>query len=172
MPFESMWLSLAMNIVKHAWLVYLGLAGLAIVAVVVGESFKLAWVGDWLAPILTLLCFVSHSTLAHRPDSSARTRAGMLASYAKVTAFALLIYLFIMIELVTDTPVTLRLMGFSMTMSGQSAARFLAIGGLIIGGLGVWLNTSQLRRETEAAARAMNASGQTPPSPTVPSKSM
>ena len=96
----------------------------------------------------------------------------MLASYAKVTAFALLIYLFIMIELVTDTPVMLRLMGFSMTMSGQSAARFLVIGGLIIGGLGVWLNTSQVRRETEAAARAMNANGQTPPSPTVPSKSM
>ena len=58
MPLESMWLSLAMNIVKHAWLVYLGLAGLAIAAVVVGDSFKLAWVRDWLAPLLTLLCFV------------------------------------------------------------------------------------------------------------------
>jgi hypothetical protein len=155
--------------VKYASFLYVAFAGLAIVAAIVGESFKIAWVNEWLTPLLTMLCFVSISMLSHRPDTSAGTRAGTLASYAKITAFAVLIYLFIMIELVTDTPVTLRLMGMSMSMSGQAAARFLVIGGMIIGGLGVWLNASQVRRETEAAALAKAESGQAAPLPTAPS---
>jgi len=154
-----------MNLIKHAWLVYLTLAGLAIAAAVVGEVYKVAWVAEWLAPILMLLCFVSISTLSHRPDASASTRSGRVASYAKVTAFAVLIYLFISIEVVSDAPVTLRLMGLSMTMSGHAASRFLVISGLVIGATGVWLNTSQLRREAAAAALASGASGQAPPPP-------
>lgn len=154
-----------MNLVKHAWFVYFMLAVLAIAAVIVGEVYKVAWVADWLAPILTLLCFVSISTLSHRPDASASTRSGRVASYAKVTAFAAVIYLFISIEIVSDAPVTLRLMGMSMSMSGHAASRFLVIAGLAIGAVGVWLNTSQLRREAAAAALAKAASGRVSPTP-------
>lgn len=149
-----------MNLIKHAWLVYFIFAVLAIAAAVVGEVYKVAWVAEWLAPILMLLCFVSISTLSHRPDASAGTRSGRVASYAKVTAFAAVIYLFISIEVVSDAPVTLRLMGLSMSMSGHAASRFLVISGLVIGAIGVWLNTSQLRREAAAAALAKGASGQ------------
>jgi hypothetical protein len=154
-----------MNLVKHAWLVYCALAVLAISAVVIGEVYKVAWVADWLAPILMLIFFVSISTLSHRPDASASTRSGRVASYAKVTAFAVLIYLFIMIEIVSDAPVTLRLMGMSMSMSGQAASRFLVIAGLVIGAFGAWVNLSQVRREAAAAALAKAASGQVSPTP-------
>lgn len=154
-----------MNLVKHAWFVYLLLAVLAIAAVIVGESYKIAWVADWLAPILMLLSFVSISTLSHRPDASASTRSGRLSSYAKVTAFAALIYMYISIEVVSDAPVTLRLMGLSMSMSGHAASRFLVISGLIIGATGAWLNMSQLRREAAAAALAKSETGQAPPAP-------
>lgn len=154
-----------MNFAKHAWLVYAVLAVLAIAAVIIGEVYKIAWVSDWLAPILTLLCFVSMSTLSHRPDATAGTPAGKLASHAKVTAFAVLVYLFIMIEIVSDAPVTLRLMGMSMSMSGQAASRFLVIAGLVIGAFGAWVNLSQVRREAAAAALAKAASGQARPAP-------
>lgn len=62
-----------MNLIRRAWLVYLTLAGLAIAAAVVGEVYEVAWAVDWLAPILTLLCFVSLSTHAYRPDPTAST---------------------------------------------------------------------------------------------------
>ncbi len=155
----------AMNLVKHAWLVYLTLGVLAIAAAVVGEVYKVDWVTNWLAPILLLLCWVSHSALANRPDVTARTRAGKRASYAKTTAFAALIFLFIMIEVESDAPVTLRLMGLSMTTSAYAASRFLVITGLVLGAVGVWMTMSQVRRETAAAELAKGASGQSPPAP-------
>lgn len=154
-----------MNVIKQVWFVHFALAALAIVAAVVGEIYKVAWVADWLAPILMLLFFVSLSTLSHRPDASRGTRSGKVASYAAVAAFAAVIYLFISIEVVSDAPVALRLMGLSLTMSGHAASRFLVISGLAIGAIGVWLNTSQLRREAAAAALAKPASGQGPPAP-------
>lgn len=154
-----------MNLVKHAWFVYLTLAGLAIAAVVVGEVYKVAWAADWLAPILTMLCFVLIATLSHRPDATAGAARGKVASYAKVFAFGVLVYLFISIEVVSDAPVTLRLMGLSMTMSGHAASRFLVISGLVIGAIGTWLSVSQVRREVAAAALAKSASGHAPPTP-------
>lgn len=115
-----------------------------------------------------LLFFVSLSALFHSPDATPGTRSEKVASYAKVSAFAAAIYLFISIEIVSDTPVTLRLMGLSKTMSGHAASRFLVISGLVIGAVGVWLNTRQVRREATAAALAKSASGQAPPAPSNP----
>ncbi|MFA6046965.1 MAG: hypothetical protein WC718_18425 [Phycisphaerales bacterium] len=152
-----------MSLLKHPWLVYFALGALAIAATIVGESYKIAWALDWVAPILLLVGFVSLSTLSHRPDALARTRADKFASYAKTTAFAGLIFLFTMIEIVSDAPVKLRLMGMSMTMSGQAASRFLVIGGLVIGAIGIWMTMIQARREATAAALAKSASGQARP---------
>lgn len=154
-----------MGLIKYASSVYVTLAGLAIAAVVVGEAYKIAWMTVWLAPILTMLCFVSIATLSHRPDTTAGAARGKVASYAKVTAFGVLVYLFITIEVVSDAPVTLRLMGLSMTTSGHAASRFLVIGGLVIGALGTWLSVSQVRREAAAAALAERTRGQTPSVP-------
>ncbi|MFN0133363.1 MAG: hypothetical protein ACKVW3_12655 [Phycisphaerales bacterium] len=154
-----------MNLIKHAWFVYFALAGLAIAAVIIGETYKLAWVANWLAPILLLLCFVSLSTLSHRPDATARTTAGKVASYIRTTVFAVLIYLFIMIEIVSDAPVTLRLMGMSWTMSPHAASRVFTIGGVALVAIAVWVTQMEARRSAAAAALAENKRGQTPSVP-------
>jgi hypothetical protein len=153
-----------MNLVKHAWFVYFGLGALAIAPVIVGESYKVAWVANWLAPILFLLCFVSLSTLSHKPDASAPSRSSKLASYARTTAVAVVLFLFIMIEIVSDAPVTLRLMGMSWTMSAYAATRVFTLGGLALVALGIWVTQKQARRDDDAAI-AKGASGQAPPTP-------
>lgn len=158
----------AMNLIKHAWLVYLTLAAFAIAAAVVGEVYDVAWAVDWLAPILTLLCFVSLSTLSYRPDPTASTGARKFASYAKMAAFAGLIYLFISIDLVSDAPVSMRLMGMSWTMSPYAATRVLTLGGLVIGAIAAWMAQNESRRAAAAAALAKGQGGQAPPAPPPP----
>ncbi len=58
----------------------------------------------------------------------------------------MLIYLFVMIDIVSDAPVTLRFMGMSWTMSSHAASRVLTVGGLAIGAIGVWMTQAEARR--------------------------
>lgn len=154
-----------MNLTKSALLLYFSLGAIAIAATIVGESYKIVWVLNWVAPILLLLCFVSLTTLSHKPDPTVSTPVGKIARYAKPAAFAVLIYLFVMIDIVSDTPVTLRLMGMSWTMSAHAASRVLTVGGLVIGAIGVWMTQAEARRKAAAAALAESRRGKTPSVP-------
>ncbi len=142
-----------MNLLKQPMVIIVMIAVVAIVAVYIGESYKVAWMSDWLAPILMLLFFIGLSTLSTVPPRTVNTQRGKVAWFARTAAFAGLIWLFISIDLVGDAPVAMRLMGMSWTMSPHAAARFLELAGLIIGAIGVGLSWMDARREAAAAAR-------------------
>lgn len=120
---------------------------------------------DWVAPILMLLFFIALSTLTTVPPRIITTRRGKVVWFARTAAFVALIWLFISIDLVGDAPASMRLMGMSWTMSPHAAGRFLELGGLVIGAIGVGLSLMDARRDAGAAAVAKGASGQAPPAP-------
>lgn len=134
-----------------AWIV---LAVVAIVAAGVGESTKTPWVNDWLAPTLMLMFFIALSVNFSEPPRTVSTRKAKVVWLARTAAFAGLIWLYVSIDIVSDAPVTLRLMGASWTMGPQLAARFLEIGGLVIGAIAVALVLKDAQR-TNAAPRSI-----------------
>jgi len=82
-----------------------------------------------------------------------------------MAAFAGLIFLFISIDVVSDGPVSMRLMGMSWTMSPHAATRVLTLGGLVIGAIAAWMTQNESRRAAAAAALTKRQGEQAPPAP-------
>jgi len=155
-----------MNLLKQPMIVVLMIAVIAIVAVILGQAYKLAWVSDWLAPMLMLLFFIALCTLTRAAPNGITTRKGRVVWWARTAVIAGLIWLYGSIDLVGDAPVTLRLMGVSWTMSPYAAARMFQLGGLVLGMIACGMSWMDHRREAAAAARANSASEQAPPATT------
>lgn len=158
----------SMNFTKHAQLVILSLGGLAIAAAIVGEYSKVAWVSDWLGPILMLLFFVALCTLTRRPPTGLITRKSKVVWWARTAVLVGLIWLFLSIDLVGEAPVSMRLMGLNWTMSPYAAGRFLELGGLVLGTIACGISWMEHRREAAAAALAKGANDGVPPAPIGP----
>ena len=147
-----------MNLLKQPMVVILVIAVIAIVATFIGESYKVAWMSDWLAPMLMLLFFIALCTLTRAAPKGIPTRKGRVVWWARTAAIAGLIWLFGTIDLVGDAPVSMRLMGLSWTMSPYAAGRSLQFGGLVLGMIACGMSWVDYRREA-AAALAESKSG-------------
>jgi hypothetical protein len=154
-----------MNLDKHAWIGYTSALVLALAAVIIGESYKVAWVRDWLAPILMLLFFITLCTLTRAAPKGIPTRKGKVVWWARTAGLAGLIWLFINIDLIGEAPVSMRLMGLSWTMSPYGAGRFLELVGLVLGTIACGVSWMDHRREAAAAALEESTRGQTPSVP-------
>lgn len=154
-----------MNLLKQPMIVIVMLAVIAIAAAFMGESSKVAWVSNWLAPILMLLFFVALCTLTTVPPKAISTRKGKVMWWARTAVLAGLMWLFINVDLVGDAPVSMRLMGLSWTMSPHGAGRFLELTGLVLGMIACGMSWMDHRRDAAAAALAETKLGQTPSVP-------
>lgn len=140
-----------MNLLKQPMVVILMIAVIAIVATFIGESYKVAWVSDWLAPMLMLLFFIALCTLTRAAPKGIPTRKGRVVWWARTAAIAGLIWLFGTIDLVGDAPVSMRLMGLSWTMSPYAAGRSLQFAGLVLGMIACGISLMDYRRDAAAA---------------------
>lgn len=154
-----------MNLLKQPMMVIIMFAVIAIAAAIVGESYKVAWVNNWLAPILMLLFFIVLCTLTTTPPKAITNQKDKAAWWARTGVFAGLAWLFLNIDLVGDAPVSMRLMGLSWTMSPYAAGRFLELGGLVLGMIGCGLWWWDRRGERAAAALAQSRGERTPSVP-------
>ncbi|MFA6044093.1 MAG: hypothetical protein WC718_03840 [Phycisphaerales bacterium] len=154
-----------MNLLKQPMIVIVMLAVIAIAAAFIGESSKVAWVSNWLAPILMLLFFIALHTLTTTAPKGITTRKGKVVWWVRTAVLAGLMWLFISIDLVGDAPVSMRLMGLSWTMSPYGAGRLLELGGLVLAGIAWGLWAWDHRRALEAAFLAESKGGQPPSVP-------
>lgn len=84
-----------MNLLKQPMIVIVMLAVIAISAVTIGESYKVAWVSDWLAPMLTLLFFIALCTLTTTVPQTITARKARVIWWARTAVLAGLMWLFI-----------------------------------------------------------------------------
>lgn len=136
---------------QRSLLLILTLAALSIVAGTLADLYSWDWMGDWLAPLLTLLYLITLITFVSRPTTPATTPLAHVRRWAQTAALAAPIWCFLTIEIDSDAPVTLRLLGLTWTMSGAGATRLLTLGGVGIGALAVALAWRTQRQNTKAS---------------------
>jgi len=154
-----------MNLLKQPMVVIVMLGVIAIVAATLGESSKVAWVSNWLAPILMLLFFIALHTLTTTAPQGITTRKGKVVWWVRTAVLAGLMWLFISIDLVGDAPVPMRLMGLTWTMSPYGAGKLLQLVGLVLPAIACGFWAWDHRRALEAAFPADGKAGQPPSVP-------
>jgi len=154
-----------MNLLKQLRIVVIMLAVLAVAAGIVGDIYKVAWVANWLAPIVKMLFVVGLWTLCVAPPKGVIARKGMVVWLARWAVLNVLVLLFLSIDLVGEAPVSMRLMGLSWTMSPYRAGLFLEVTGFVLGGIACGMAWMDHHRDAAASALAKVASGQSPSVP-------
>jgi hypothetical protein len=143
-----------MKSIDRGFLAAIVLGALAIAATVVGESFKLAWMSDWLSPFLLLLFLITLGSVGGRLQgaSAAPKPTSPVRRWLRGAAVVTPIWCFLNIEMVGDASVDMRLFGLSWSMGAYEASRVLAVGGFFLGAIVVGLSARDAHRNRKEVA--------------------
>ncbi len=130
---------------RRSILVLFVLFGLAIAAAILADVYKWNWAGDWVAPALSTLFIITLVTTTSMPGEAASERRSWARTSIRNAAIIVPVLCFLDIEVGGDTPVTMKFLGMSWSMSGYWATRLLGGGGLIIGAFTAWLASKETR---------------------------